>query len=144
MAIQHWAGLTTGTASGTGALAIRPATTARAYILEVGLFLNAATASVLTLKRSASAGTPSTSVLGQQGDPADAASATNIDTVWSVVPTVAANAIRRIALPATSGAGVIWTFPRGALVAANGATTQLLVWNEQLNSALNAYVVWEE
>jgi hypothetical protein len=49
---------------------------------------------------------------------------------------------RRIALPATIGAGVIWTFPRGLVLATSAS---LLVWNLATNSAnTNVHVVVDE
>jgi hypothetical protein len=61
---------------------------------------------------------------------------------WSVAPTVPAQFFRRVSLPATAGAGVIWTFPRGLILAAAGT---MLLWNLATNSAsTNAWVVVDE
>lgn len=136
-------------AAGAAYLNIRAASTARARIREIGAFCNAATSSSIGLIRTLTQGTPTTSVLGQVQDVADAASVTNIDSAWSSAPTIAATPIylRKIVLPASIGAGIIWTFPPDtALLGTNTATGGLLLWNfgGSAGSALSAYVVWEE
>ena len=95
--------------------------------------------------RSATTGTPSTSALVQAGVPG-LTGQTNIDTAWSAAATVAANYIRKIVLPATIGAGVIWTFGLRDLLVQNGATTQLMLWNfsGSTDAALELYVVVDE
>ncbi len=132
-------------AAGAAYATIHTAAGARARIREIGLFCNAATASSVQLVRAAT-GTASTSVLGQAEDPADAASVTNIDTAWSVAPTISTNVpLRRVVIPAVIGAGVIWTWPieRPLVIA---VSSMLVIWNfgAGAGSVLNGYAVWEE
>jgi hypothetical protein len=125
---------------------IRPASTLDCQVREIGVFCETAVATSVGLVRSATTGTPSTSALCQAQDPQRPASQTNIDTAWSAAATVAANYQRQIILPATIGAGVIWTFGPYELWAKNGATTQLMLWNfgAGTGAALRLYIVIDE
>jgi hypothetical protein len=60
---------------------------------------------------------------------------------WSVEPTKATDDLRRIALPATIGTGVIWTFPKGIAMA---ASTGLALVNRATNGVIDAYCVVDE
>lgn len=132
--------------AGTGICMIRPPSTLAAGIREIGVFNSTAVASSVGLVRNATTGTPSTSTLVQAQDPDRPAGQTNIDTAWSAAATVAANYLRKIVLPATIGAGIIWTFAPGELIAENGATSQLMLWNFGAGAAaaLECYVVIDE
>jgi len=140
--------VTTATASGTPLAAIR-APTRNSRIWEIGYGLNAATATLASLFRNTNgsyAASTSTSV-GQQENPADAAGTTLVDTAWSTAPTItAASRIRRFQLPATIGASLIWTFRNGLWVRSATATDILVLWNEGGSSCsvLNGYCIWEE
>lgn len=136
----------TAAATGTGIAMIRPAATLDCEVREIGVFNSTAVASSVGLVRSATTGTPSTSALVQGQDPQRQAGQTNIDTAWSVAATIAANYQRKIVLPASIGAGVIWTFGPGELWAKNGATTQLMLWNfgAATSAALELYIVVNE
>jgi hypothetical protein len=136
----------TAATTGTAIAMIRPASTNSPSVREIGVFNSTAVASSIGLIRSATAGTPSTSVLVQSDIPGLAAGVTNIDTAWSSQPTIGSIYMRKIVLPATIGAGVIWTFEPRDLVPLNGATTQLLLWNFGAGStaALEIYFVLEE
>jgi hypothetical protein len=129
----------------TGIAMIRPASATPCYVQEIGVFNSTGVASSIGLVRSATTGTPSTSALVQAGVPG-LTGQTNIDTAWSAAATVAANYIRKIVLPATIGAGVIWTFGLRDLLVQNGATTQLMLWNfsGSTDAALELYVVVDE
>jgi hypothetical protein len=81
-------------------------------------------------------------VLLQAEDPSKPAALTGCAVAWSVAPTVPAQMFRRIGLPATIGAGVIWTFPRGLSLAVSAS---MLLWNLATNSAsTNAWWVADE
>lgn len=138
----------TAPASGTAIAMIRPASTDEVQVREIGVFNSTAVASSVGLIRNATTGTPSTSTLVQAGDPDRPAGTCNIDTAWSAAATIAGSPIylRKIVLPATIGAGVIWTFGPGELWAANGGTTQLLLWNfgGSTAAALEVYVSIDE
>lgn len=117
-----------------------------AAIREMGIFLNAATASSVELIRPNNSPTASTSVLGQAQDTAQAASSVNLDTAWSTAPTIGSNVpLRKVLLPGTIGSGVIWTWPSGAGLIVP-VSSYLVLWNfgAGAGSVLNFYVVWEE
>jgi hypothetical protein len=117
--------------SGAAAAVIRPASSDDVQIREIGVFNSTAVASSIGLIRTLTAGTASTSTLVQAEDPQRVAGTCNIDTAWSVAPTIAVSPVylRKIVLPATIGAGVIWTFGPGEMWAKNGNTTSLVLWN---------------
>jgi len=100
--------------------------------MEIGLNLGAATASTYGLGRAGNTPTQTSPVLVQAEDPSKPAGLSGCAVAWSVAPTVPAQFLRRISLPATIGAGVIWTFPRGMNVA---AAASMLIWNLATNSA---------
>ncbi len=136
-------------ASAAAYCTIRGATGQRVRIREIGISLNAATASSIGLGRPANTPVATTSVLLQNKDPADAASITNFDTAWSTAPTVPAQFLRRIVLPATAGAGWIWTFPDDEpliLDKTAGSNQWVVLWNfgAGAGSVLNVYVVTKE
>lgn len=132
--------------TGTAAAMIRPASTDDVQVREIGVFNSTAVASSIGLIRSATTGTPSTSALVQAQDSARPAGTCNIDSAWSVAATIGSVYMRKIVLPATIGAGVIWTFGQGEMWAKGGATTQLLLWNFGAGTAaaLEIYVVIDE
>lgn len=139
-----------------GAATVAPATGApyatihtgssyRAQIVEIGVACNAATASSLGLIRASNTPVATTSLLGQAENPADPASTVNFDTAWSTAPTIGSNYLRRFGLPATVGAGVIWTWsPDKPLVIP--ISSWLVLWNfgGSTASILQAYVKWLE
>lgn len=142
-------GFSSAAAAAGAAYAAFRAPTRLSKVLEIGLACNAATASLISLFRN-TAGTYAASTstgVGQAEIPTDQAGTSLVDTAWSTPPTVtAANRIRRFGLPATIGAGLIWTFQNGLWVRATTATDNLVIWNEGAGagSALNGYIVWEE
>lgn len=133
---------TTGVASATPAWEIRTgATPGRTRLMEIGLFLAAATASQYGLGIPAAIGvTPTSPVDFETEDPADVLASGVVQSAlaWGTPPTAPAKFKRRIALPATIGAGVIWTFPKGIPIAVSGA---LVLWNLAANAAVDAYAV---
>ena len=116
-----------------------------AYIREVGIFLNAATASTIGLGRPANNGSVAggTVTLGQANVQDDSAAAAGfVTTGWSTAPTVPTQFFRRIGLPAAIGNGIIWTWgERGLRVK---QATSLVVWNLATNSVASISFVWEE
>lgn len=131
-------------AAGAAYAALRAAATDRLKLREVGVALSAATATSVGLIRAATVGTASSSTLGQAGDPGDPVGTGNVDIGWSVAPTIGAIYLRRFALPATQGAGFIWTWAPGELVIPVSAS--ILLWNfgGAAGAALDAYFVWDE
>lgn len=135
-------------AAGAAYAAFR-APTRNSRLVEIGVSCNAATASSISLFRNTAAGyaASTSSSVGQQENPIDAAGTSLVDSAWTTAPTItAASRIRRFGLPATIGAGLIWTFPAGVWVRNATATDILVLWNEgaSAGSVLNGYCVWEE
>lgn len=113
-------------------------------IYELHLDLGAATASTYGFGRAAAAGiTPTTPVSVLPHGPANTTTGkSTCQMAWGTPPTIPANFLRRKSLPATIGAGVIWTFPGGLGVA---SSSELVIWNLATNSAsVNITVVSEE
>jgi hypothetical protein len=115
MAIFAIALRTTGTASGAAAAEIIAGANTAYRMLEFGLTISAAVASVFGLGSPAAKGTtPGTSSTVQAEDSGNTtAGNTQVALSWTTGPTVPANYLRRVSLPNTIGAGIVWTFPRG-------------------------------
>lgn len=118
MAIYCTARRSTALTTGLASLSAISSATDRAKILESGIFLAAAVASVFALGRPAAAGVtptaPETMTPENAGDPT--ATATTC-LAWTTAPTAPTIACRRWAGPATIGTGVIFTFPNGFIIA---------------------------
>jgi|SRR5579872_3934210 len=132
-------------ASGAAFFTMHTGANIRARIQEIGLFVNAATASSVGLIRPSNSPVATTSVLGLAEDPADPASTLNLDTAWSTAPTIGTSFLRRITIPATIGNGVIWSWPPGQELVIP-VSSFLVFWNfgALAGSVLNAYVKWFE
>ena len=133
------------TSSGTAAAAaweIRAAATpGRLRIIELGIFLAAATSSVFGIGRPAAIGvTPTTPVNFLQEDPANVlADGVALSALaWGTGPTAPTDFLRRITLPGTVGAGVIWTFPEGIVIPVSGS---IVLWNIGTNAVVDAYAI---
>jgi hypothetical protein len=150
MATTYRIGFQSVAAAASAAYAAFRAPTRTSRVLELGLACNAATASNISLLRNTAGGyaaSTSTSV-GQADLPIAAAGTSLVDTAWTTAPTVtAASRLMRYTLPATIGAGMVWTFPDpGVFVRSATATDYLVIWNEgaAAGSVLNGYIVWCE
>jgi hypothetical protein len=131
--------------SGVAQCEFRAGSTDSAWIREIGVFLNAATASTIGLGRPANDGSVAggTVTLGQTENGAIAAVGGIVTTGWSTSPTAPTNFLRRMGLPAAIGNGIIWTWPNGdGLFVAAGRS--LVIWNLATNSVASIYFVWEE
>ncbi len=120
---------------------ITGATPGRARVIELGFFLVAATATTIGLGRPAAVGiTPTTPVDFLPEDPNDVVASGVVQSAvaWGTGPTIPTAFFRRIALPATIGTGVIWTFPEGLVIP---VSSSLILWNLASNSVLDAYAV---
>ncbi len=109
------------------------------------MFCNAATASSIGLIRPSNSPVATTSVLGLAENTADPASTVNIDTAWSTVPTIGTSFLRKITLPATIGAGMLFQFPADKPLIVP-VSSFLVLWNFGVGagSVLNGYVKWME
>lgn len=115
----------------------------RPKVMELGLFLGAATASRYGLFKTSALGTRTSPIALVAEDPGDPTLAginlVDAAIAWSAEPTEVANEYRTIGLPATIGVGVIWTFPRGLTIA---NSLSLAVINQATNSAaLDCHIV---
>lgn len=116
-----------------------------ARLREYGAFCNAATASPFLLGRPANTPVATTSVLFNAVDPdTDAVSVTNMDSAWSTAPTTPTVIFRRVALPATIAAGIVFVWNPGEEIVLSktaGSNAWLVVWNYSgsTGSVLNTY-----
>jgi hypothetical protein len=143
MGIYSLANRTTDTTTAHDCLEIIAAAALGYRLLELGITLNAATASAFGFGRPAAIGlSPTTpvTVLAEDGGNTSAGKTTTA-LAWGTQPTIPANFLRRVSLPATVGAGIIWTFPRGILVL-KALTT--VVWNLSTVSAADIWIVVDE
>jgi hypothetical protein len=144
MAFYELAVRTSGAASGAAAWEIRTSANIRARLMELGIFLAAATASTYGLGRPAAIGaTPTTPVDFIPEDPADVTVASQVQSAlaWGTGPTVPTAFFRRIGFPATIGVGVIWTFPRGLVIP---VSSSIVLWNLATNGVVDAYAVVDQ
>jgi hypothetical protein len=91
---------------------IRATATQRIFLYELAIFIEAAPAAapVIRLNRPTAVGTSTATVAPQPEDPGTPAAATLLDTTWSAAPTLAAIDMRRVPLPNSVGAGIVWTW----------------------------------
>lgn len=150
MAIYSASQVTTATAAAAAAWEVRSASTNKPKVMEVGLSQNVAGATaVFGLGRPAAIGiTPTTPVTFVDESDGGTAVTDNAPTglttcavAWGTGPTVPVTFLRRVALPAAIGAGVIWTFPRGLGLAFSAG---LVVWIIATAVATNVWAVVDE
>lgn len=145
MSIYSVANRTSATANAAAAQENIASTNVAYRLLELGLTLVAATSSVYGLGRPAVTGITPTSpvtVLAEDGGNTSAGNTTTA-LAWGTGPTVPANFFRRVSLPATAGAGMIWTFPRGIVCL---KTLSTVLWNPSggSNSVIDSWIVVDE
>lgn len=119
----------------------------QARLLELGVSLVAATASLIGLARQSGGSVQTTSVVGQAVDPLSAASTVTIGSAWStppVAPVAPAQYMRAFGLPAQIGAGLIWTWGENGLLVPVSAGLAIMNLGAAAGSALDVYAVWEE
>lgn len=133
-----------GTASGAALWELRTGASFRVKIMEIGIAMAAATASVFGLGRPAAIGvTPTSPVTLLAEDPAEGASSASVSLAWGTGPTAptGTNYLRRIGLPATIGAAWVWSWSRGLIVP---VSSSMVLYNLQLNGVADIYVVTDE
>lgn len=133
----------TGIATTTAAsLEVRAGASNRPRLLELGIWLNAATQSPIGIGRPQAIGvTPTSPVTVLAEDPAESTGLTQTALAWGTAPTVPLNFFRRVNIAAAIGAGVILTFPRGIVIAAGGS---LVNWNIAAVSLYDCHIVVDE
>jgi hypothetical protein len=99
---------------------LRTAAGDRAYIREIGVSVGVAGASptIGLIRPNAIGVTPTSPKTAQANDPGQPAGTATSAVAWGTAPTLPGTPIylRRVTLPATLGAGWIWTFGYGELV----------------------------
>lgn len=130
------------TAAAGPIVALRSGSARDIRVFEVGISAVTAAAGEVGLGRPAAAGvTPGTATgpiaAGNSYDSASVVGTTIIDASWATPPTAPTVAWKRFQLPATIGAGVIWTFPTGIVVPTSGT---IVLW--QFSAAAVTYDVY--
>lgn len=143
MAIYSVANRTTNTTNANATLEIIGAASLGYRLLELGFTLNAATGSVFGFGTPAAIGITPTTPVTLLAEDAGNTSTGNTTTAlaWGTGPTVPANFYRRVSLPGTVGAGMIWTFPRGVSVL---KTKTVIMWNLSTVSVIDIWCVVDE
>lgn len=142
MALYSLANLTTNVTTANAALELIAASTDRVKVMEIGITQNAATATTIGLGRPAAVGITPTSpiaLLSEENTTDVATSKTAL--AWGTGPTAPTNFMRRIAFPATLGAGIVWSWKNGLVIPVSGS---LVLWNIVGGSALNVWIVVDE
>lgn len=113
--------------------ALAPATN-EPSIMELGYFNGAATACVVGIGRSGNVPTLTGGVAFLAEDEGRTTGLTQSAVAFGTAPTVPTQFFRKFSLAALIGAAVVYTFPRGIVLAAAGAA--LVTWNITANSAV--------
>lgn len=116
-----------------------------ATILEWGIALNAATASIFGIGFSGNTpagGTVAVGVNTARGGGAPAGG--TILSGWGTAPTVPATFFRRYGLPAAIGNGVFWAWNLDDIIVPSASGPSPILWSLATISALNTYLKWEE
>lgn len=139
MAIYSQGTITTVGTTTAPSFDIKASATNSPKLMEYGINLGAATASTYGIGRPANDGSVAQTapVLLQAENPSDPAAQTGTAVAWGTAPTVPAVYLRRCYLPATIGAGIIWTFPRGLTLPVSKG---IVNWNIAASSAATA--IW--
>jgi hypothetical protein len=134
MAVYSLALRTTVTTIAAASWAALSPSTNEAAIMELGYFNGAATACVVGIGRSANVPTLTGGVAFLAEDEGRPTGLTQAAVAFGTAPTVPAQFFRRFDLAALVGAAVVFTFPRGIVLAAAGAA--IVMWNITANSAV--------
>lgn len=140
MAIYSQGVNTTVTGSGAPSYDIKASATNAPKLMEYGLNLGAATASTYGIGRPGNDGSvaqTSPVAFQAENDGSDPTAQTGSAVAWGTAPTVPSVFLRRCYLPATIGAGIIWTFPRGLTIRVSRG---IVNWNIAASSANTA--IW--
>ena len=142
MAIFSLSQRTSGASSGTAAHEIIAGANNAYSLKELGMTLNAGTATTLGFGSPAAKGTTPTSVVVLAEDAGNTTTgATSGALTWATAPTIPTAFFRRASLPAVIGSGVVWTFPRGLNVL---KTVTTVLWNFVTGSVYDVWFVVDE
>lgn len=134
---------TSNVTTGNACWELRSTATDRLFVREIGITLAAATASTFGLGRPAAIGvTPTSPVTVVPMDTGNPAGTGTTALAWGTGPTIPAAFIRRIGLPATIGAGIVWVFGDVGLVVP--VSSSLILWNLSAMGVSDIYVDLDE
>ena len=115
--------------------------TIRAKILEISYISATATVQSIGLGRAQAVGITPVPVAFQADDPGDPASLMTASLSWATSPTTPLIFLRRWNGAATIGVGIVWTFPRGLVIAISSA---MVLWNISLTVASDVNCILDE
>ena len=142
MAIYSQGLRTTNVTIANASVDLKAPSTIRPKVLEVSLIQVTGTASSYGLGRPAANGvTLATTTLFQADDPGDPAALTSLNLTWATSPTAPTIYHRRWNSAATIGVGMVWTFPRGLMMA---VSAELVLFNITGTVALDVNFVIDE
>jgi hypothetical protein len=128
------------------ALAWLRSTTAKDIrIWEIAVYQSSGTAAAtdIGVGRPAAISLTPTTVVPQAEDTSSGAASCTGQVAASTKPTSPTLFLRRFGIPATIGAGVIWTYPQGLIVPTGPA--ELVVWNiGAATSNFSGYLIYDE
>lgn len=130
--------------TGTFISQVRTTSSKDIRIWEIGVFASTAVALSVGLIRSLTVGATFTTISPVADDTSAGAATVLVDTAITTQPTITANTyLRKVVLPATIGAGVIWSFPMGVVVPVSSG---MLLWNYGASTgpAVEGYWTYEE
>lgn len=112
-------------------------------VYEIGVFASTAVSGTIGLIRPSAVGATFTSSgVGAPEDNAAGAGVAVVDIAATTAPTIGTNYMRRIVLPGSIGAGVIWTFPVGINIP---ISTSLALWQiSSLAVTYETYFLYDE
>lgn len=131
---------TTFTATSTANVEWRAPASVRPKVLEISYIQLTAVASQIGVGRPAAIGVTPVNVAFQVDDPGDVASVMNGSLSWATSPTVPGIYHRRWNGTLAS-VGVVWTFPRGLVIAASWS---LVIWNIATTVAADVNCICDE
>lgn len=137
-------GIAKTTSTAAAAIASLSTTSSKdARVWEIGIFATTAAAGEVGIMRPGNTpGTVSGGGVGVALDTSAGASVTTVGNTWATTQPTAGTPFRRVQLPATIGAGVIFTFPQGLVVP---TSAWLLVWQfSAVAVGYDCYFEWEE
>ena len=143
MALYALSQRTTATAAASASWEVRSTSTNKPQVMELGISQNTGVAGVYGLGRPGAIGNTPTSpqTFVDEGDGNAPTALTTAAVAWGTGPTVPTNFNRRISCPATIGAGVIWTFPRGLGIPVSNS---IVVWIIALAPVCDVWAVISE
>lgn len=151
MAATYSAAVRSPSLTAAGVLAdIRTTATDRVFLRELGVSVGVAGAApTVGIVRPSTIGTASTTAAGQPDDVADPAATAVMGSAWSGAPTLAATPIhlRRVTLPASLGAGWVWTWPPGeelVVPISSSLIVYLIGLSAATATAVDVYARWVE